>query len=136
MNDEKIWVLIPLILILGTLTGCATITKGTEDTVQVQIGNCGEKIQCTATNKKGSWNFTAPGPVRFKKSDDPLTITCDDGPEVLSVQIVPVRGSMAWGNIIFGGIIGGGVDSGTDAHWDTTDSLVVARKYCNGEILN
>ncbi len=136
MNYKNKFKLIPLILILGALTGCATITKGTEDTVQVQIGNCGEMISCTATNKKGSWDFMAPGPVRFKKSDQPLTITCNDGPEVLTVQIAPVRGGMAWGNIIFGGIIGGGVDSGTDAHWDTADSLVIARQYCNGEILN
>ena len=117
-------------------SGCASITKGTKDTMQIQVGNCPESINCTAQNKKGTWIFTAPGAVQFKKSDDPLTITCDDGPGKITVQVVPQRGSMAWGNIIVGGIIGGGVDSSTDAHWDIADSLVLSRKYCAGKLLN
>ena len=136
MKNRTIWIMVALHFLVGILTGCATITKGTKDALQVQITNCSEAIPCTATNKKGSWDFTAPGPVRFKKSDESLTITCKDGPENLTVQIAPVRGAMAWGNIVFGGIIGGGVDSGTDAHWDTVDSLNISRGYCNGKPLN
>ena len=59
--------------------GCASITKGTQDTLQVEVANCGERIPCTATNKKGTWQFTAPGPVTVKKSDDQLAIRCEDG---------------------------------------------------------
>ena len=132
---------IPIFTILSLslailVSGCASITKGTKDTMQVQIGNCPESIACTATNKKGTWDFTAPGAVKFKKSDDPLTITCEDGPGKISVQVVPERGAMGWGNIIFGGIIGGGVDASSDAHWDISDSLVLSRKFCNGKQLN
>ena len=117
-------------------TGCASITQGTTDTVQVGIGNCVEQIPCTATNKKGSWEFTAPGPVRFKKSDDTLIITCEDHTETVTFEVIPVRGGMAWGNVVFGGIIGGGIDSATDAHWKTADSITLARKYCNGQPIN
>ena len=104
--------------------------------MNIQIGNCPERISCTATNKKGTWDFTAPGAVKFKKSDDPLTVTCEDGPGSISLQVVPERGSMAWGNIIIGGIIGGGIDSSTDAHWDISDNLVLSRAYCYGKQLN
>lgn len=113
--------------------GCATITKGKTDTVQVQISNCAEAIPCTATNKKGAWDFEAPGPVTFDKSDEDLVITCEDGPGNLTVRTTPKKSSMVWGNVLFGGIIGGGVDASTDAHWETVDSLTINRNYCYGE---
>ncbi|WP_423910067.1 hypothetical protein [Candidatus Spongiihabitans sp.] len=77
------------------LSGCATITKGTTDTLQVTVSNCGEPIECTASNKKGSWPFTAPGPVIFKNSDDDLNIVCQDGDSVITQRVSPVRGEMA-----------------------------------------
>ncbi len=128
--------LISITIIYASLVGCASITKGTMDNIQVSITNCTELVQCTATNKKGEWQFTAPGAVKFKKSDDPLTIVCNDGDGVVTVQVVPTRGGMAWGNILLGGVIGGGVDSSTDAHWDIPDSIFLARNYCYGEPLN
>lgn len=115
------------------LNGCATITKGTGDTLQVSVTNCSEQMFCTATNKKGSWEFIAPGPVKFKKSDDDLHITCKDGEHNISIRATPTRGGMGWGNIVFGGIIGGAIDSSTDAHWDMTDSIFIARRTCNGK---
>ena len=65
-----------LVSLMLSVGGCATITKGTTDTVQVEVSNCGEQIECTVSNKKGSWDFKAPGSVTFKKSDDPLNLTC------------------------------------------------------------
>lgn len=122
---------------LATLgTGCATITKGTTDTVQLQVSNCAEAIPCTATNKKGAWDFEAPGPVTFDKSDEDLVITCEDGPGNLTVRTTPTKSSMVWGNVLFGGIIGGGVDASTDAHWEAVDSLTINRNYCYGEKTN
>ena len=118
---------------LFLITGCASITKGTSDTLQVEIVNCGETITCEATNKKGTWEFTAPGSVTFKKSDNPLSISCKDGPETLTRSVQPTRGSMAWGNVVFGGPIGGGVDAATDAHWDIVDSVSLHRQYCRGK---
>lgn len=119
---------------LATLgTGCATITKGTTDTVQVQVSNCAEPISCTATNKKGSWEFEAPGPVTFDKSDEDLVISCKDGPGNLTVKTSPQKSSMVWGNVLVGGIIGGGVDASTDAHWETVDTLTITRNYCYGD---
>ena len=72
---------LPAILLLS---GCASITKGTKDTLQVKTANCGESISCEASNKKGKWPFKAPGSVTFKKSDNALDITCQDGPKTLT----------------------------------------------------
>ena len=114
--------------------GCASITKGTSDVVNVEVSNCGEKIDCTASNKKGTWNFRAPGPVKFKKSDDPLHIQCEDGPdEVAERTLTPTRDAMIWGNILVGGIIGGGVDAYSDGHWDLPDSTTLVRQTCRGK---
>ena len=127
-----------LILLLSTVTvcigvqGCATITKGKTDTVQVQISNCSESIKCTASNKKGSWNFLAPGSITFTKSDNDLTIICDDGEGVISQRLTPTRGGSAWGNVLLGGGIGGIVDASTDAHWNMVDSIILHRNYCFG----
>jgi hypothetical protein len=124
-----IFVILAIAILLG-LQGCATVTKGTTDTVQVQVSNCSEPMSCTATNKKGSWTFTAPGPVKFKKSDQNLTIACNDGGAVLTGVLKPTRGGMIWGNVLVGGIIGGGLDALTDAHWNMTDTLVLYRNNC------
>lgn len=115
------------------LSGCASITKGTTDTLHVEITNCGESISCEASNKKGKWPFTAPGSVTFKKSDNPLVLVCQDGIETLTRSVTPTRGGMAWGNVVFGGVVGGGIDASTDAHWDIVDSVSLHRQYCRGK---
>ena len=118
------------IVLVAALHGCASITKGTTDTVNVNFAQCNKQTTCTASNKKGTWEFTAPGAVTFKKSDNPLTITCKDGPEQTTTEIKPTRGGMAWGNVIFGGGIGAGIDASTDAHWDIADSITMSREHC------
>ncbi len=126
-----------LMILAGLLlaTGCASITKGTKDTVNVEIGNCSESMLCKATNKKGTWEFRAPGPVTVVKSDDALVLRCEDGPHVLTRTIAPDNSGMAWGNVVFGGVVGAAVDSGTDAHWDLPDVVTLARRTCRGETI-
>ena len=115
--------------------GCASITKGTTQSVQVEIGNCGEPTECIASNKKGTWEFTAPGSVTVKKSDDPLHIRCEDGDNVVTRSVSPNRDAMIWGNAIFGGVIGAGVDASTDAHWELPETVTLHRQTCRGESL-
>ncbi|MBX3706822.1 MAG: hypothetical protein KF911_09295 [Pseudomonadales bacterium] len=118
--------------VLLATTGCATVTKGTSGVTQVQVNNCAERIACEGTNKKGSWAFTAPGPLKYKKSDEDMVIACEDGPESLSVSMAPTRGGMIWGNVLVGGVVGGGVDASTDAHWEYPETITLQRRYCNG----
>ena len=118
----KIIMVMIAIMALLALQGCASVTKGTKDTIQVQVANCSQPMDCTATNKKGSWQFTAPGPVTFKKSDNDLVITCKDEDQIITQNLTPTRGGMIWGNVLVGGILGGGLDAMTDAHWNMADS--------------
>ena len=121
---------------LVAATGCASITKGTSDVVQVEVANCGETIQCVASNKKGSWTFSAPGSVRVKKSDDALRIECPDGEETVTRSVSPQGDAMIWGNVLLGGIIGAGVDANTDANQELPDTITIHRQTCRGKSLN
>jgi hypothetical protein len=118
---------------LALATGCASITQGTSDTIHVEVANCGETIQCTATNKKGSWQFDAPGSVKFKKSDDALRIECEDGDQKVTRAVTPTADAMIWGNAILGGVIGAAVDANTDANQELPDSITLHRQTCRGE---
>ena len=113
--------------------GCATVTKGTESILLVEIANCGERIPCTATNKKGAWEFTAPGSVTVKKSDEPLVLRCEDEDDYVTRSVTPSRGSMIWGNAVLGGVIGAAVDGSTDAHWELPESVTLHRRFCRGK---
>ena len=108
---------------------------GTSDVVNVEVSNCGESIECTAANKKGSWDFRAPGSVRIKKSDDALRITCQDGDETITRSVTPEGTSKIWGNVLLGGIIGAGVDASTDANQELPETITLHRKNCGGKPL-
>ena len=121
-------------VILCTLllvSGCASITMGTKQSVQVEVSNCSKPTRCTAANKKGSWYFTAPGSVSVEKSDRALTIRCKDGKEFITRKVTPNKDSMVWGNVIFGGVIGGGWDGHTDAHWEYPETVTLVRNTCD-----
>ncbi|MCY3818559.1 MAG: hypothetical protein OXH52_04225 [Gammaproteobacteria bacterium] len=110
--------------------GCASITKGTTHTINVEVDGCGEKTECTATNKKGTWIFDAPGPVTVKKSDDALALRCVDGDEYVTRTVAPNNSGMVWGNAVFGGVIGAAVDANTDAHWEYPETVTINRQNC------
>ena len=121
------------ILLVALLPGCASITMGTDQTLNVDFSNCMEAVNCTATNKKGTWTFTAPGPVTVDKSDDQLVIRCEDGEEYVTRAIAPNSDEMVWGNVILGGGIGAAIDSSTDAHWELPNTVTLVRQSCRGE---
>ena len=137
-EDSKMNRLCKPIAVAGLMlaTGCASITQGTHDVVHVEVANCGETIQCTASNKKGSWEFDAPGSVRIKKSDDALRITCPDGDHTVTRSIMPTGDAMIWGNVVLGGVIGAGVDASTDANQQLPDSVTSHRQTCRGKALD
>lgn len=130
------------IFVLGILlTGCASVSKGTMETLHVDTANCGELIPCTATNNKGVWEFNAPGAVRVKRSDDHLVISCKDGNEVTTTTLKPAEKSSFGKNVwvstilgagVVGGVIGTTVDTHTDANVELPDTTVIYRQYCWG----
>jgi hypothetical protein len=102
---------------LSLLSGCATITRGTTDTLVVNSDPAGAKVQL-------STGLQGETPATFKlPRNRPLMVTISKlGYEPQTVQIVPQIGGgggagMA-GNLVFGGVIGAGVDVASGAMYD------------------
>lgn len=104
-----------LLLAAYVLTGCASITGTTNQSVSVQTREMSGKevagAACELTNSKGTWFVTTPGSVSIHRSNDDMQATCrKDGFDPGRAAIVSeTKGSM-FGNIIFGGGVGALID--------------------------
>ena len=56
--------------------GCATISNDPMIPVTFVAPHCEPDLQCSATNKRGSWSFSPPQTVTIRRSDDTLRIQC------------------------------------------------------------
>ena len=56
--------------------GCATISNEAMIPVAFVAPHCEVELDCTATNKRGSWSFIPPQTVMIRRSDDTLHIQC------------------------------------------------------------
>ena len=98
-------------------TGCASITRGTEQDLAVESNPAGASVTLS-NGMKG----TTPTSFKVKRKDS-LTVTVQKpGYKTAHVQVVPKvsdngAAGMA-GNLLFGGIIGVGVDAANGANKD------------------
>ena len=95
-------------LLLG---GCATITRGTTQTVAVDTPGV-PGAMCTVTTTNGPQTVATPGAFILSKSSATLPVRCvkecyQDGGGVLGSTFE----AMTAGNLIVGGVIGIGVDA-------------------------
>jgi hypothetical protein len=99
------------------LTSCATVVRGTKQTVRIESNPAGAKVHL-------STGVEGVTPVTFElPRKDLVAVDFElDGYESLSVTLVPMRsksGSIAGaGNALIGGAIGGAIDGGTGATLD------------------
>lgn len=115
-----------LALVVGIplfLTGCASVTGSSTQSVSVQAReNAGIEVvgaSCELSNNKGKWFVTTPGSVSINSSNDDLQVLCKKeqlGNGRASV-VSDTKGSM-FGNILFGGGIGAIVDHKTGAAYE------------------
>lgn len=97
------------------LTGCASITKDSNQPVKVEtysknnVAISGAK--CVAKNERGEWTATTPGNLVVHRSGQNLLVNCEKEGELPGAATVISRanGGM-FGNILFGGGIGAIVD--------------------------
>ena len=95
-----------------TVTGCATLTKGTSQSVAIQTPGV-PGAQCTLTSSAiGTKVVTTPTSIVLDKASDNITVVCkkecyQDGVGIIASSTE----TMAAGNIIAGGVVGLGVDA-------------------------
>jgi hypothetical protein len=108
------------------LTACATITKGTTQTVAVDTPGV-PGATCTILTQNGPQIVMTPGSVVLSKGSSALPIQCTKECYVMGSSIIPSNTeAMAAGNVIFGGIIGLGVDAASGAMNKYPDIVTVA----------
>lgn len=97
------------------LTGCASITKDSNQPVKIETYSKQNQavtgVKCTAKNERGEWIATTPGVVSVHRSGQNLLVNCAKEGEQAGVATVISRanGGM-FGNILFGGGIGAIID--------------------------
>ena len=120
-----------VLITAGAASGCASIVKGTEQTVSLSTV-CGGKpvtdASCTLSNSKGQWSVTTPGSVILHKAYGELSVTCSkEGLRLAPVeQFESSAGNSVWGNFIAGGVIGYAIDAGSGAGFEYPQSMTIA----------
>ena len=114
--------------VASILSGCATITTGTDQTVAVITVPPGAVCELTREDITIAVVNPTPGTVTLEKDKDTVTVSCKkdghfDGIEALAASF---RG-MTFGNVILGGFIGLGVDavSGAMHHYPPNVTVVL-----------
>lgn len=97
------------------LTGCASITKDSNQPVKIETYSKQNQavagVKCTAKNERGEWVATTPGVVSVHRSGQNLLVNCEKEGEQsgIATAISRANGGM-FGNILFGGGIGAIID--------------------------
>ena len=107
-------------LALLLCTGCATVTKGSDQAISVTASGCddGTPVSCEMLNKDRTYYVDAPGTIEVDKSSAALAVSCrSEGGSQGNLTVESSYEAMNAGNILLGGIIGVGVDAISGAMW-------------------
>ena len=117
------WTILACVLSLGA---CATITKGTTQSVAIDTPGV-PGATCTITTQSGPQTVTTPGTVVLTKGSTALPIQCTKECYLMGSSVIPSNTeAMAAGNVVFGGLIGLGVDAASGAMNKYPDIVTVA----------
>jgi len=98
------------------LSGCATITTGTSQTVLVETSPDGAVCRFSRNSKEVGIVNPTPGTLFIDKSSKPLSVICTrEGYLPNFGDLKPNFAPMTLGNILLGGVIGIVVDAATGA---------------------
>jgi hypothetical protein len=112
------------------LTGCATVVKGTTQSIAVVTTHHGVEVagaKCELSNAKGVWYVTTPGSADVHRGYGELAVSCkkDGLPDGMVDAKSSTTGSV-FGNILLGGAIGATVDMANGAAYDYPMRISVA----------
>ncbi len=112
MHQLKSAAVAALIVTLGS--GCATITRGTNEALVIESDPAGAEAQLS-----NGMRCMTPCSIRVKRRGDIVVTISKEGYETINATVSSsVDGGGAAGmagNVLLGGIIGAGVDAGTGA---------------------
>jgi hypothetical protein len=128
-----------LLLPLGHMVGCASITSGKNQPLSVETKCDNVSVAgaaCSLTNSKGKWFVETPGSVVVNKAYGDLVVECKkEGFATAGGTFQSSANGGVWGNVIAGGIIGYAIDSGTGAGFDYPTQMTVSfAKPCDGSV--
>jgi len=114
MRSAIFAVALPLLVLLS---GCATIIKGTTQSVSLKTAPV-DGAQCELRNSEGTWFITTPGSVTVHKTKNDLIVTCmKSGYQDATATIASKFNGVTAGNILVGGLIGITVDAASGANF-------------------
>jgi hypothetical protein len=122
--------LLPLLSLLATLGGCATLSDTTQQQLTVHAIAQNREVAgvgCILSNKAGRWFVLAPGRVTIQKSAGDLAIDCKKDGLGTANEVVSSRfdtGKMI-GNVIISGGLGYLADKRSGAGFDYPSTLTV-----------
>lgn len=125
---KKLTVTIAPLLGLSLLSGCATLTTGTTQSVNIVTEKKVQEAKCELTDKKGGKWFvpSTPGSASVRKGDGPLSIICKkSGFKTAELLVDETLVAATFGNIILGGGVGVLVDSVSGAAQQYPEQIVV-----------
>ena len=102
-----------------TLGGCATIVKGTTQTVAIDTNPTGATCTVTREGAQLAKIESTPGKIELNRSKHALAVSCVKGPEYQNPTTQTVESQfngVTAGNILIGGLIGVAVDASTGAN--------------------
>jgi hypothetical protein len=104
------------------LTGCASITGSSQQSVSVEARDSAKSVagaSCELTNDKGKWFLNTPGSAFIQKSNENLNVLCrKDGLEAGQTSVASTTKAGMVGNILFGGFIGMAIDHSSGAAYE------------------
>ena len=114
------------LLLLGLTSGCATITRGTTDTLVINSDPVGADVKLSnGMSGKTPATFTLP------RKDNVVVKVEKAGYEPVEVSVTPqvsgAGGAGMAGNVLLGGLIGAAVDAGSGAMHDLLPNPVDVR---------
>lgn len=114
--------------------GCATIVKGTSQSVAVETPGAPGALCELSSPAIGTQSLRTPGTLVLEKSQHNVSVTCRKPCYQDGVGIIPSNSEgMTAGNILVGGVIGLGVDAASGAmnkYADRTTIVMIPVRDC------
>jgi len=130
MEDGKMKQIILGITIcfFGLVSGCATITTGTGQSVTVVTEKNVEDAKCELTDVKGGrWYIPeTPSTVSVDKGNGPMSVVCDkEGYNTATLMVEETIAGATFGNLLIGGGVGIIIDAMSGSAQRYPDQIVV-----------